>query len=59
MLGRYLARIQRILQCRDIKPENRHHKREGDGGEEVQVLGCAVEGWWVLENRETAGADGH
>ena len=56
MLSRNLARVQRILQGRDIEPEDGHHKREGNGGEDVEILGGFVEGGWVLEDAETTGA---
>lgn len=59
MLSRNPTRAQHILQLRNIKPENRHDERECDGWEEVEVLGCFVEGGRMLEDGETAGAEGH
>ena len=59
MLGRNLTRCKHFLQLRDVEPEDSHHKREGDSGEEVQVLRGFVEGGWVLEDAEAAGADSH
>jgi hypothetical protein len=59
MFSRYLARIQRILQGGDIKPENGHQERENNGREEVEILCGFIEGWWVLEDGEAAGAEGH
>lgn len=59
MLSRHLARAQRTLQLGDIEPEDRHAEGEGDGWEEIQVLGCFIEGWWVLEDTEAAGSKGH
>lgn len=59
MLGRNARSSQHTLQLRDVKPEDGHAKSERDGGEEQQVLSALVEGRWMLEDAQAAGAEGH
>src|SRR5277367_3824485 len=59
MLRGNIRRLQHALQLRDVEPEDGHGEREEDGGEEEEVVGSFVEGWWVGEDAETAGAHGH
>lgn len=49
---------QHGLQLRDVKPEDGRAECESDGGEQQQGLGLLVEGRWVLENAQAAGAEG-
>lgn len=56
MLGRHAGGRERFLKLRDVEPEYGHAEREGDGGEEIQVLRLLVEDGWVLEDTQPSGA---
>jgi hypothetical protein len=47
------------LELRNIEPENSDAEGKDNGREEEEVLRAFVEGWWMLENRETPGSDCH
>ena len=57
MFSRHSRRRQDSLELRDIQPEDSHAQCESDGGEEEEILCLLVEGGWMLENGEAAGAD--
>jgi hypothetical protein len=50
---------QHTLQLRDVQPENGNHQSERDGWEEIEVLSCLVECWWMLEDAQAARSYSH
>ena len=59
MLSRHPRSRQHSLQLRNVKPEDGHAKRKDDRGEQQQILSLFVEGRWMLEDAQAAGAEGH
>ena len=59
MLHRHARGRQDDLQLRDVQPDDDHDESEKDGREEVPVLRLLVEEGRMLEDAQTAVAEGH